>query len=87
MSHNFQICPIDFALHGDNVPYDIFAFKITGYVMLKYTWDIIIFWAVTYTEPTSHDLHWPSSIMLFSVSNRRCVYVLKAYYGRVGCDC
>ena len=29
MSHNFQICPIDFALHGDNVPYDIFAFKIT----------------------------------------------------------
>ena len=30
MSHNFQICPIDFALHGDNVPYDIFAFKITG---------------------------------------------------------
>ena len=30
MSHNFQICPIDFALHGDNVPYDIFAFKITA---------------------------------------------------------
>ena len=30
MSHNFQICPIDFALHGDNDPYDIFAFKITG---------------------------------------------------------
>ena len=29
MSHNFQICPIDFALHGDNDPYDIFAFKIT----------------------------------------------------------
>ena len=31
MSKNFQICPIDFALHGDNVPYDIFAFKITVY--------------------------------------------------------
>ena len=33
MSHNFQICPIDFALHGDNVPYDIFAFKITVLVI------------------------------------------------------
>ena len=31
MSHNFQICRIDFALHGDNVPYDIFAFKITAH--------------------------------------------------------
>ena len=31
MSHNFQICPIDFALHGDNDPYDIFAFKITAH--------------------------------------------------------
>ena len=30
MSHNFQICPIGFALHGDNVPYDIFSFKNTA---------------------------------------------------------
>ena len=29
MSHIFQICPIAFASHGDNVPYDIFSFKIT----------------------------------------------------------
>ena len=34
MSHNFQICPIDFALHGDNVPYDIFTFKITVVVYI-----------------------------------------------------
>ena len=33
MSHNFQICPIDFALHGDSDPYDIFAFKITDIYM------------------------------------------------------
>ena len=31
MSHTFQICPIDFALHGDNVPHDIFSFKITAH--------------------------------------------------------
>ena len=30
MSHIFQICPIAFASHGDNVQYDIFSFKITG---------------------------------------------------------
>ena len=34
MSHYFQISPIDFALHGDNVPYDIFAFKITAMVKI-----------------------------------------------------
>ena len=26
MSHTFQICPIDFVLHGDKVPYTIFSF-------------------------------------------------------------
>ena len=31
MSHIFQICPIAFASHGDNVPYDIFSFKITAF--------------------------------------------------------
>ena len=36
MSHIFQICPIAFASHGDNVPYDIFSFKITGHQSI--TW-------------------------------------------------
>ena len=50
MSHNFQICPIDFALHGDNVPYNIFAFKITDKMkqLFKQTIDL---WPFSRTMP------------------------------------
>ena len=35
MSHTFQICPIDFILHGEIVPYAIFSFKITEIINIS----------------------------------------------------